>query len=430
MKKNISIENCVKLVLSAFVLYLMLHFLPSVVGLGKRLLSASESVIAGFIIAYVVNIIMELYEKLFRARIFRKVRTGLALMLSYITVVLIVILLSEMIIPELVACITTLVSLIPEAVENFYLFIAQYANIDSDSLLNELLNYFTGSNWQNIATKILYWVNIGFDSAVTVVKSIFSLIIAAVLSIIMSVYVLSSKKQLRAQVEVLGKTYLKRSWFDKLKYVVHVIDRSFRSFITGQCIESVIFGVLCWLGMLIFRLPYAGMIGALSGFLQLIPIAGAWIGAGIGALMILTISPLKALLFLIFIIVLQQLESNLIYPHVVGNNVGLPALWVLASITVFGSLFGLVGMMIGVPITAAVYTLIRNDIAKRSSPTGELPDYEAHTVKTIGDSISELFQKLRHKDAADEAKAADAENADSAAAAKAEADKNGDDGES
>ena len=136
-------------------------------------------------------------------------------------------------------------------------------------------------------------------------------------------------------------------------------------FIVGQCAEALILGGLCMVGMTVFRFPYAMMIGTLIGFTALIPIAGAYIGAGVGAVMILTQSPVKALLFLVFIVVLQQLEGNLIYPKVVGNSIGLPALWVLAAITVGGSLIGITGMLLGVPLAAALYRLLREDLQHR-----------------------------------------------------------------
>ena len=118
-------------------------------------------------------------------------------------------------------------------------------------------------------------------------------------------------------------------------------------------------------GMLIFGFPYAGMIGALIGFTALIPVAGAYIGGIVGFIMILTVSPLKAVLFVVFLVILQQLEGNLIYPRVVGGSLGLPAVWVLAAVTIGGSLLGILGMLIGVPIAAAFYRLLKEDIRRR-----------------------------------------------------------------
>ena len=146
-----------------------------------------------------------------------------------------------------------------------------------------------------------------------------------------------------------------------------IFNDSFHRFIVGQCTEAVILGVLCILGMLIFRFPYAMMIGTLVGFTALIPIAGSYIGAIVGAIMILTVSPLKSLLFLLFIVVLQQIEGNLIYPRVIGKSIGLPSLWVLAAVTVGGSLMGVMGMLIGVPIVAALYRLLKEDMDMRDA---------------------------------------------------------------
>ena len=158
---------------------------------------------------------------------------------------------------------------------------------------------------------------------------------------------------------------MRPKWAKRLLYGLRIFNESFRGYIVGQCTEAVILGVLCVVGMLIFRFPYAGMIGSLVGFTALIPVAGAYIGAAVGAVMILTQSPLKALLFGVFLVILQQLEGNLIYPRVVGRSIGLPALWVLAAVTVGGSLMGIPGMLLGVPITAALYRLIREDMSRR-----------------------------------------------------------------
>ena len=134
--------------------------------------------------------------------------------------------------------------------------------------------------------------------------------------------------------------------------------------------EAVILGTLCALGMLVLRLPYAAMIGALVGVTALIPVAGCWIGAGVGAFMILAVSPTKALVFLIFLLILQQLENNLIYPKVVGSSVGLSGIWVLAAVTVGGTVMGMLGMMAAVPVAASIYQLLREDVSRRLGAAG------------------------------------------------------------
>ena len=128
----------------------------------------------------------------------------------------------------------------------------------------------------------------------------------------------------------------------------------------GQCTEAVILGLLCALGMWILRMPYAAMIGALIAFTSLVPIAGAYIGGVIGAFMVFTVSPLQALVFIVYLVVLQQIEGNLIYPKVVGTSVGLPAIWVLVAITVGGGIMGVAGMLLGVPIAAVIYKILKD----------------------------------------------------------------------
>ena len=161
-------------------------------------------------------------------------------------------------------------------------------------------------------------------------------------------------------------------------YVVQTADNTFSRFIVGQCTEAVILGSLCTIGMFIFQFPYAPMIGAFIGATALIPIVGAYLGAALGAFMIFTISPIKALLFLVFLIILQQLEGNLIYPKVVGSSIGLPGMWVLAAVTVGGSIGGIPGMLVGVPLAATAYKLLRDDVHGRcrpsKTPDGKGPD--------------------------------------------------------
>ena len=165
------------------------------------------------------------------------------------------------------------------------------------------------------------------------------------------------------------KTYLGETALNRLVYVSRTVDNSFHSFIVGQCLDAVILGALCIIGMTVFRFPYAMMIGCLVGFTALIPIAGAYIGAAVGAFMIFTVNPLQALLFVVFLVVLQQLEGNLIYPKIVGASIGLPGIYVLAAITVGGGVMGIPGMLLGVPVTAALYQMLKANMAKRNTPS-------------------------------------------------------------
>lgn len=151
--------------------------------------------------------------------------------------------------------------------------------------------------------------------------------------------------------------------------VISTAHDTFTRFIIGQCTEAVILGALCTVGMSIFRFPYASMIGTLIGATALLPVVGAYLGAFVGAFMISTVNPIQALGFLVFIVVLQQLEGNLIYPRVVGSSVGLPGIWVLAAVTIGGGLNGVVGMLLAVPITATIYKLLQRDVRRRQKVT-------------------------------------------------------------
>ena len=167
------------------------------------------------------------------------------------------------------------------------------------------------------------------------------------------------------------RVWLPKNFGEWSIHAASVASMNFRNFISGQSLEAVILGVLCMIGMWIFGFPYAPMIGALVGVTALIPVVGGFIGAGVGAFMILTVDPLKAVFFLIFIVVLQQLEGNLIYPRVMGSRVNLPGMWILAAVTVGGGIAGPVGMLLSVPIASTVYVLVKEATDKREKALKE-----------------------------------------------------------
>lgn len=180
----------------------------------------------------------------------------------------------------------------------------------------------------------------------------------------------AQKETLTGQAKKVVRALFSEKWAHWITDVARMTNRTFSNFVTGQLTEAVILGTLCFLGMLIFRLPYAGVISVLVGFTALIPIFGAFIGVGIGAFLILLVSPIKALWFILFFVILQQLEGNLIYPRVVGKSVGLPGIWVLAAVTVGGNAFGLAGMLLAVPLCSVLYTLARQGVNARLARKG------------------------------------------------------------
>ena len=237
-------------------------------------------------------------------------------------------------------------------------------------------------DWNNVMDKVADVVKSGFtsfvNSTLTAVGAVVGSVVNFFIGLIFGIYILSGKEKLHSQVSRIMHAYMKERTVARIRYIYRTANETFSSFIIGQCTEAVILGTLCTIGMLLFRFPYAPMIGAFIGATALIPIVGAYLGAAVGAFMILTVDPLKALLFIIFIVVLQQLEGNLIYPRVVGSSIGLPGIWVLAAVTVGGGLGGIGGMLLGVPVAATAYKLIRNDVAGRN---GRRPDNPQENIR-------------------------------------------------
>ncbi|MBP3332602.1 MAG: AI-2E family transporter [Clostridia bacterium] len=377
-------KNCLKVGVSAFLLFLCIHYWSSIAKLLSEAFAAAAPVFIGFAIAYVLNLLMNLYEKIYfpkykNKKIVSVTKRPICLVLTLCTFLAVIALLVWIVVPELVQCISFLLAEIPPLIQK--LLNSEWIG---DILPADILSKLLSIDWMSYIEKIVGTLGSGIGNAVsavvTLLTSTVSIIVTIFISLIFSIYMLIDKEKLFNQSKRFTSSYLSGKHFDKISHVASVVNDSFRRYIVGQFTEAIILGVLCSIGMMIFKFPYAGMIGALIGFTALIPVAGAYIGAGVGAVMILTVSPIKALLFLLFILVLQQLEGNLIYPKVVGNSLGLPALWVLAAVTVGGGLMGVLGMLLGVPIAAAIYQLIREDLHKREA---KQQISEKKTVKKI-----------------------------------------------
>ena len=200
------------------------------------------------------------------------------------------------------------------------------------------------------------------DVVVGAVSSLVSGVTTAFLAIIFAIYLLLGKNKIGGQLKRVMHHFVPEKITEKFDYVRKVADESFHKFIVAQCTEALILGGLCTVGMLILRLPYAAMIGAVTVVTAFIPVVGALLGGAVGAFLILMESPVKALIFLVFIILLQQIEGDLIYPRVVGSSMGLPSIWVLTAVTLGGGMFGIMGMMLSVPLASTLYTLLSNEV--------------------------------------------------------------------
>lgn len=363
-------KTCYKLGISIFVLYLCCQYWSKAIEAVSAVIGAAAPLLIGCGIAYLVNILMSMYERNYFTksdrRIVIKSRRPICMLAAYLTLIAIILLIFGLVVPQLISCIQLILSEVPVVMKALVNMLEKIEIIPED-----IISFLQDINWQSKITQVINMVTTGVGNAVGVmfnmITSVFSWIVTGLLSIIFSVYLLLGKETLMRQADKLMMHYIRKDWYEKIIYVLDILNDCFHRYIVGQCTEAVILGVLCMLGMGILRLPYASMIGALIAFTALIPVAGAYIGAGVGAFMILAVSPVQSLIFLIFLVILQQLEGNIIYPKVVGSSLGLPGIWVLVAVTVGGGLMGVSGMFLGVPICAAIYRLIKNNMNMNNS---------------------------------------------------------------
>lgn len=361
-------KQCLKAGVTVFLLFLLIHYWEKVMSVAGEVIGAASPLFIGLVIAYIINILMSFYERYYFRKsthpIVVKAKNPVCLLLAIFSFILIISAITGLVVPELVSCVSLIISDIPPAMEALL-----NSEVFKELAPEDLYAQLRGVDWKTWINDVMKFVTNGIGSTmntvVSVVSNAVSNVVTGVLALIFAIYFLLGKESLMEQMKRLLDNYLPKKHVLKVNYITGIVNDSFHRYIVGQFTEAIIIGVMCMVGMLIFRFPYAGMIGALIGFTALIPVAGAYIGASVGFIMIFTVSPMKALLFLVFIVVLQQVEGNLVYPKVVGGSLGLPAVWVLAAVTVGGGLMGIMGMLVGVPIAAALYRLVREDVNRR-----------------------------------------------------------------
>ena len=341
-------------------------------------LGALKPLIMGLMIAYIFNIIMNFFEKHYfsksSSKLVKKSRRPVCLAASFAITIAIIILIMYIVVPEIASAFGVLYDEIPPAFTKSKDFILgklkEYPEIQEQISTVEF-------DWANIAEKASKLLTSGvagiLSSAVGIIGGLTSAVTNLVLGLIFAVYLLLRKDKL-----IKDSGRLRKLWFSddtnrKLGRVLNTANETFRSFFIGQFVEAIILGTLCFIGMKILKLPYAAMSGTLVGVTAFIPIVGAFLGAGISAFIILTESPMQALIFIIFLLILQQFEGNIIYPKVVGGTVGLPSIWTLAAVTVGGGLFGVFGMILGVPLAATLYKLAFFKLEEKESELGITP---------------------------------------------------------
>ncbi len=385
-KKN---KKTILLIAALVLACLIIKYSTAAVRFFVHAIDACFALILGGAIAYILNIVMKKYESIYfpksQRKLVKKTKRAVCIILSLLSVLAIIVGIVIIVIPELYKCIELLSDAIPRSVDTVKSWVNE--NISAD-YIRKKVNSFEFS-WKSLEPALLgFWqVNSSeiLNSVISVTSSIAGTVTDIVIAVIFAVYILFNKEKLTKQFNKVIKAYGKPESNKRLISYIKIANKTFSSFIIGQCTDAVILGCLCFAGMVILRFPYAGVTAAVVGLTALIPIVGAFIGAFIGAFLIFTISPIKAVMFIIFLIILQQCEQAFIYPKIVGKSTGLPGMWVLAGITVGGGLFGIVGMLIGVPITATFYKILQQSVNARIKEKKIVKALEAN--KELGDTI-------------------------------------------
>lgn len=327
----------------------------------------------GSAIAFVLSVPMNRIQR----RLFAKAQPSgkaakaaapLSLILTLLLVSALLTLVVAVVLPELGITIATLGKTLPKEIP-VLLKRVETLFADHPQLILYLEEVEATLNWEDIFQQLLQFFRVGantmLDSTISVATGIVSGVGTAVIAFVFSCYILLQQQTLKLQMRKLCFAYLKKSWAEQFLRICALSYRTFSNFLTGQCLEAVILGTMFFLVMTVLRFPFALLVGVLIAFTALIPIFGAFIGCAVGAFLILTISLRQALLFIILFLVLQQIEGNLIYPKVVGGSIGLPAIWVLVAVSLGGSLCGVVGMLVFIPIVSVLYTLLRENMYQK-----------------------------------------------------------------
>lgn len=378
---------------ACILIFLGVRYISSIAAAVSWLVHLVRPLLIGVVLALILNVPLGMFER----RLFSKkptskklrARRPLAIVLSLVLVFGIFVGVAVLVIPEFVAAVRVIASMLLSTMDQLAAFESQ---VDFSRLpFGEYLSRID-IDWLQLRAELELWFKQAgsaiMDRAAGVIGSVASSVIDSLIGFIFSIYVLANKEKLKRQVSRLIRVWLPEKFGGKLIHAARVSADIFRQFIAGQTTEAIILGSLCAVGMWILQIPYAPMVGALVGVMALIPYVGAFISTAVGAFMILTVSPIKALIFVVFLLALQQIEGNLIYPKVVGAKINLPAMWVLAAITVGGNLAGPIGMLLGVPIASAAYALLKEATDRREQakmPADAPPDASAQETAEKSD---------------------------------------------
>lgn len=408
--KDESTKNYFLLITYAIVLayvFLNLGTVGSVIG---AILGYLSPFIIGACMAFVINLPMKAYEDRLLSKFIKnnksKLKRPLALILTILSIVLLIVGLITFVVPQLVESASTLVKNVPQYAQSLENFLTEQFNnsgLLNQDFVNDMYNKIV-SMGEDIIAIVGQLVGTIFSHALDITIGVTSTIVNVVLAFIVSIYILLSKEKLSLQIKKIFYAYLSKEKVKKILKVAAISNIKFSRFVTGQCIEAVILAILCFIGMGIFKMPYTLLISTIIGVTALVPIFGAFAGAVLSGFIVVMVQPEKLILFIIIFIVIQQIEGNLIYPFVVGNSIGLSALWVLFAITVGGNSAGVLGMLLGVPLFGVLYTVLsivtNNRLKKRNIDINAIEEElkkEVEEVTQDNDDDKRQDEKLNNK---------------------------------
>ena len=362
--KKVDIKDIKKLVIMAIVLIFAFIYISEIWSFVKFVIRIFMPFIIGLAIAFVLNVLMNTIEnKWFKKwKASTKVKRPISLLVSIALVLGFIVFLLLLIIPNLQNTIELFADSIPAYSRSLQNLLNGWGiNAEVINEIREVLD--------SLGTTLAEYIKNNSNQVIDVTLGIASNVVTGFVNItigfVFAIYFLAQKEKIASQFNKVMDAYLPKKKISKIKEIATLSNKVFSHFVSGQCIEAIIIGVLCFFGMVILRLPYASTISVLVGFTALIPVFGAFIGTIFGAFLIFMVSPLQAIIFVMFIIILQQLEGNLIYPKVVGKSVGLPGIWVLVAVSVGASINGVLGMLLSVPICSIIYSILATNVKYR-----------------------------------------------------------------
>lgn len=363
-----TVKTIMKLITATVFLCFALANLSAILGILGKLMGLLSPFLVGGCIAFILNVLLKVWEEkvLKRVKIARQAKRGISILLTIISVLLVIFIVVWMVVPQLIEAGESIAEQIPAAWDKAEKFVND--NVEADTQIGSIITQIGENGEKMIADLADYLKNSSghiLSTTVNVVSGTFGVIVNLFMGLIFAIYILAQKEKLLGQGKQVMKAFLPEKVSGKLSEIFALTEETFRKFITGQCLEAVILGLIFFVAMSIFRMPYAVPISVLIALTALIPVFGAFIGCVVGAVLILVVSPVQALAFVVLFLVLQQVEGNLIYPHVVGNSVGLPSIWVFAAVLIGGKLFGVVGMLVFIPLCSVAYVLFRDEVKKR-----------------------------------------------------------------